>query len=107
MAERVRERMSTRKREKEIKIGTKRLDRWIRGERKRDRWSRGERSRASERRIGNWRRWGEHEREHQRQKKEFLGGGIERNGDTGNQRGITEKLEDMEEKSIRIRRKSD
>ena len=39
--------MSARKREREIKIGTKRLDRWSRGERKRDRWSRGERSRAS------------------------------------------------------------
>ena len=39
--------------------------------------SEGERSRASERRIGKWIRWGEHEQEHQREKKkEFLDGGI-------------------------------
>ena len=43
----------------------------------------------------------------EREKKEFLGGGIGQNGDSGNQRGITEKLEDREEKSIGIRRKGD
>ena len=40
-------------------------------------------------------------------KKEFLDGRIERNGEGGNQRGITEKLKDKEEQSIGVHRKSD
>ena len=68
---------------------------------KRYRWSRGEKNQKLKR-MGRARA-----RASKKEKKKFLGGGIERNGDSGNQRGITEKLEDKEEKSIEIRRKSD
>ena len=43
----------------------------------------------------------------ERKKEEFVDSGIAWNGERGNQRGITEKLEDREEKSIGVRRKSD
>ena len=60
--------------------GSKVRDQWSRGERERDRWSRGEKKNRKLEAMGRARA-----RASKKEKKEeFLGGGIEWNGDSGN-----------------------